>query len=1004
MWQLAPDYLTRVMKPAAERFAKGEGLPDFFTRYDLPLTVEDRADIEKALDEVLSFWNKTRNHPVYGKLATALAATSETAAARQTLLDREARGMARTVVEKKRRKEAEAAFVRVDRTLQLAAAKGYITPEEKAEIFKQYPSLPPAEIEKRIKVPVKAAEKDAAPTPKPEVVPATVRLQIRTSLAILGKRDLLDFLGLKGAPSQADMQRAYEAATRENSVRPANQIKTAAQDVLGVIKAHFLGRDPTRFELFREEELLDDFKKDVQVPLAKKRIDPAEIEFLVRRALELGISEARARQFIVEQARAAGAILGGETSATAGGVICPSCGTARGNTNVRNCVVCHAPLWKTCKRCGTENAGVAPSCAKCHFVFAEWEQVALWLRQTVLALDRGSFDGARETAARIEAVWGREGDAAPVFRRLDEARRILTEAASRYQDATREKRLFAARDALRELQRVHAGWTASDGRPVSAVLDAVEREIARIGPILSKAADLEARRHFRDAYVLYVQAATIVADSPEVRRGLSRAPEPASGVTASYDGSRVTVSWKESPAAGDLSYVVARGDEKESTVAKTTGTTAIDAAPVPGTNAQYTVLVHRGESTSEGVTSPPCFINADVAEPAIRASGGMVTGEWKPHSTGRVRVYRSGGASSAEIEIPDVSSSRFVDRKVENDRTYVYRILVEYEGRGGTPVRSRGIRLSATPDVLPSPLAQFDLRVEQDGVHAVWPSVPRGSVSILRFTAAPRWKSGEVINVSELASVPVLTPAGDHEAIDRLPVGGIVYYVAVTIVRSTAVVGAERKFVNLADVTGLAIEDFGQYLQARWTWPEDCGVVRVAWAPNSPPATAAAGPRCIEVSRGEYLRNGSLRINLPGPGTWYFRAFARGPDGSFSSGSRPGANAQVRLRRGAVKYYVTRGLFARRRITITLESGDVVTVPEIVVVAAPGNRQPQTASEGQEIGRISSVQLQPQAPRSYEFEIGAARKPFFLRAFFSSMRAYDELDLFDPPPSEARIT
>lgn len=1004
MWQLAPDYLTRVMKPAADRFAKGEGLPDFFTRYDLPLTVEDRGDIEKSLDEVVSFWNKTRNHPLYGKLAAALANKDETNAARSTLLDREARSMARTVVEKKLRKEAEAAFERLDRTLQLASAKGYITPEEKAEIARQYPALTPADIEKRIKVPIKAAEKTAASESKPEVVPATVRAQIRTSLAVLGKRSLLDFLKLEGAPSKADVQRAYEAAVRENSIRAANQIKTAAQDVLGVIKAHFLGRDPSCFEQFREEELLDDFKRDVQVPLAKKRIDPSEIDILVHRARQLGISEARARQFIFEQARAAGAIIGADPAANAGGVVCPSCGASRGNTNVRNCVVCHASLWRTCRRCGTENAAVAPSCSKCRFVFADWEQIALWLRQTTLALDRGDLDAARTTAAQVDAMWGREGDAAAVFKRLEDVRGAIAASASRYQDAMRDKRLFAAREALRELQRIHGAWTAADGRPIAALLSDLEREAGRIASIVTKAADLEARRQFRDAYILYAQAAAIVADSPEVRKGLARPPEPVSGVTASYDGARVTVSWKESPAAGDLSYVVARGSRPGEVVGKTTSTSLTDTSPPAGTDAQYSISVRRGDSASEAVLSPPCFINADVAEPAIRATGGMVTGEWKPHPSGRVRVYRSGGASSGEIEITEVSSSRFVDRSVENDRTYSYRILVEYEGRGTAPVRSRGIRLSATPDVLPSPLTQFDLRVEKDGVHAVWPPVPRGSVSVLRFTAAPRWKSGDVIGVSELASVPALTPVSDREAVDRLPLAGILFYLPVTIVRSTAVVGAERKFVNLADVSQLTADDFGEYVQIRWTWPEECGVVRVAWGANGPPSSSATGPHCVEISRGEYLRQGALRVPAPGAGSWHFRAFARGPDDTFSSGSRPGANAFVRLRRGSVRYYVTRRLFARSRITITLESGDAVTVPEIVVVAAPGDRQPQTASEGQEIGRISSAKLLPQAPCSYEFEIGRTRKPFFLRAFFSNTRAYDDLDLYDPPPSEARIT
>jgi len=182
-------------------------------------------------------------------------------------------------------------------------------------------------------------------------------------------------------------------------------------------------------------------------------------------------------------------------------------------------------------------------------------------------------------------------------------------------------------------------------------------------------------------------------------------------------------------------------------------------------------------------------------------------------------------------------------------------------------------------------------------------------------------------------------------------------------------------------------------------------MVRVAWTSGAPApsATSVRSGQSTDISHAEYMRSSSLRVS-PGPGTWYFRAFARGEDGAFSTGTAPGSNTVLKTRRGAVKYSLSRGrIFGRNRVKLTLESGESLFVPEIVVVAAPGDRQPQTASEGREVLRIQATKLDARQPRDFAFDIGTARLPVFVRAFFSNPHAYDDLELHDPPPSEARM-
>jgi hypothetical protein len=286
-----------------------------------------------------------------------------------------------------------------------------------------------------------------------------------------------------------------------------------------------------------------------------------------------------------------------------------------------------------------------------------------------------------------------------------------------------------------------------------------------------------------------------------------------------------------------------------------------------------------------------------------------------------------------------------------------------------------------------------------------WTPPPRGSVAVVRVAPPLRWTTpGQIIPMSDVSSATHLLALSNSEAVDRKPPNGTSCYLALTVTGSSAVVGGYSFFSNLPDVADMTAEDFGEYIQLRWVWPDGCRLVRMSWSKGAPAVSAnTIRGESTEITLAEYHRGGSLRVEA-GPGTWYFRAFARGDDGGFSSGLAAGANAIVKTRRGAVRYSLSRGrIFGRSKVKLTLESREAVTVPEIVVVAAHGEHQPQTPSDGREVLRIQAQRLDASRPRDFDFDIGAASLPVFVRAFFSNPHAYDDLELHDPPPSEARM-
>lgn len=112
MWQLAPDYVTRVLRPAAQRFAARSVLPDVFARYDLPLDVASPDEITRALSDVQKLWEQLKADPVVGKLVIELLSPPELERAEKTLLEKQSRLLERKFIEKAQREAAKNSVAR----------------------------------------------------------------------------------------------------------------------------------------------------------------------------------------------------------------------------------------------------------------------------------------------------------------------------------------------------------------------------------------------------------------------------------------------------------------------------------------------------------------------------------------------------------------------------------------------------------------------------------------------------------------------------------------------------------------------------------------------------------------------------------------------------------------------------------------------------------------------------------------------------------------------------
>lgn len=1012
--------MKQVFVPALGKFKENGALPDLFQRYCLPLDIADAKEIERAVQTVTSYWNKTRlSNKRYESLIIVLLkeAGAGNKAVLQELTDPLARATKRTMIEEERRKQREARFEELKASIGVVAAKAYITPREKAEVLARFQSegFTAAEIESYIRVPVRET---AQPIPTDQGLDKVYRSRIRNSLGVLKKRDLYEFLGLSEKATPDQIKERHRELSAEWNRRQNDFDKTAAQELLGIVQTHLFG-GMAKYEAGRIYDILDRLRPEVKLAAIDKRVSREEFNYLLALATKQGLDKALATQFILSLAEECGAAV--EWSSGEETVRCSNCLADRPKREEK-CGVCGADLWTNCPKCKTRTAITESACAKCGFVVANVLSVKLLVRKAQLALNDGDVQAALMHAREAERLWGKEGEVAAVLEKITERGKEVEQIRRRLDDAVAKKQFFAARRVLAELIQAAPGYSGRDGKTAETLRNEIDERLRKVEAALQKARAYEQNRDTDRAVFAYQEALQLAADAEDARQGLSRCPpDPPQNVRASAHDDHVLVEWAASKAAGNLEYIVMRREGRASTapddgeqVARTASLSCRDKTARPGKLFFYSVFTERSSTISRASSNSGVLVTREVANLKLEADDAVVRGTWDfSVAEGRVRVYcREGIAPDRQMgrEVSLASPQNFIDTQVQNGHLYYYRILVEYRDARGQSVFTTGIVLSVKPEQPPKAIDHLLVTFDDGVLNLVWLAPPHGKVSIYRASRQPEWKSGAQIPVEELASLGVrLQSKSESHAIDTSPPNSPAYYVPVTIAGDVAVVGSARRFVALPDVTNLHAQDFYQYLQLSWQWPANCQSVLVAWRADVFPQDAHdASATKRKITRGEYERQGGFRIENPDQNAYHFVVFAAtemGGETVYSAGLREGARAQLRTAQPvAVSYTLARGKLRRGRFTLALSAErPVKDLPEIIVVAKRGDLQPLRSEEGAVIASFKGANLSGTEKLPFQFELNGLQRPVYLRAFFRDADAYQSYRLIDPPPEQLRI-
>ncbi|MEU6809392.1 hypothetical protein ABZ920_10360 [Streptomyces sp. NPDC046831] len=509
------------------------------------------------------------------------------------------------------------------------------------------------------------------------------------------------------------------------------------------------------------------------------------------------------------------------------------------------------------------------------------------------------------------------------------------------------------------------------------------------------------------AWDLLEEAEAAVRDLPEidaVRRGL--AVSPVSGLTASGDGAGVTVLWRPSPStAGEPEYVLLRTERRpprdvtDGTVLplpSPRATSYTDASPPACVPLYYAVAVRRaadpGGAPSPLVTRGPVVHWPEVTDVRLHSGDRQVAARWTcPDRALAVEVTRS--SPHGEEARVTVRRDGFTDGGLANGTTYRYRIRVVHRADDGRPVRTDGVRRTATPLAPPEPVTGLDVRLADGHLLACFDPPPGGEVRLYGFADVPPWPAGTRLRTAELPGRPIVARP-DPRGLRFAPPDRPTLVLAVTVAGDRAVVGAHAAAAVPALGALTLTRHGGTGVTAVFDWPPDSGgEVEVTWRT---PGGEAATRRVV--TRAAYRHEAGVRLPVADGAGVEVEVRPVAVLGGLPAYGPPSTAALPA--RTDVDYRLERhGLPGRRTVTAVFTARATVRAERLLLVRARGPLRPLDPADGDVLAEAADVTLGP--GRDMRLSARLARGPGGpLRCFAVG----EALVLRDPPQRTLEVS
>lgn len=888
-----------------------EQRPNFYTLLELAPSVTDWPTIESAILTKRRTWSLQKNQGAPSQRRKAERYLKYIPEMEVLLKDAESCQKEAKAARQEQKKEKQADLEQLDELIQ-GITTSTVSPDILEVLVRQTgKKFSEKEVEERLRqkgITLDKSRGQKTTTPTRPQLEASVAKGIRDELQTIKLKSLYDFLNLDHSPKlspRSSPKSLYDRADgiyKELSrVGKTDMDTTLKMSLAGRAKSVFVNdKEKERYDNTQATEALRDLDKHLEVAGHDNFIETQELQSLLLTGKKLGVADALVLEHIENYAAKRKWII--QKEAVSLKVQLPTCGycdTLASAPQDERCKNCGEELIQPCPKCGEPTPTENFACRQCGCHTGDAPLVKLLLQDGQRLIAEGDFEAAMSYLDRALTYWTDWPAALQAKKLAVEKKKESDNALNAINSLLQARKLESAES---QLEKYAQKYGHTNTTPIQKKISA---GLSRAKRAFEAAEKLRIAGKTEHAFDKYEEALTHCRDFSVALSALASSPPPApKDVTTQWLGSTLRLSWPEVQTRGKLSYTVIRkvggapsNRQDGEVIADTPLTQADDTRIKPGTVYYYGVFSVRLEIASKTfATSGPHLHVTDATDITYQAGDKQVSIAWQPPAgSAEVEVWRREGLAPSrrgEGKKILVSGHSALDSGLQNERRYGYLIVAKYRHPEDATraLYATGVSILATP-VAP-PQAVQDLRAQRKDrtVFLSWtPIRGKTQVQIRQTQSLPDMTAGQIISLrdADQFGTPIpITAAGRTQT--TLKTQGRVFFVPLSVISETAVLGKAVTVTTLDDVSHLTSQRNGNSIMLTWTWPQGATEVLLAYHhehfPALPEAPGAAKER---VTRSEYENNNYWELRSATRKKHYFTVFVKDPSANiYSSGAR----------------------------------------------------------------------------------------------------------------------
>ena len=647
------------------------------------------------------------------------------------------------------------------------------------------------------------------------------------------------------------------------------------------------------------------------------------------------------------------------------------------------CKICGLELQIKCPKCGSINDANINVC-KCGFKFENIDKAVSLCDLASYALETMDFSVAEAHINDAAKYWPGSDRIAEIKSRLSELRSRVGNAVEDMRKACQGKNYFEAKRQLESVKKFAPNYS----EPL--LEDEINAGIQQAETFKKKALSATNEPEIVDACTKAYEACN---DCPGIREIVAKYPPAAPTnlvVVADASAKINALSWEKSATTGLLYYSVVRKEgavpisvQDGTLVGRVSMCSINDRNIMPGVQYFYAVFAERAGVYSKALTYKDAVSNLfEIAGVKIAAGDGLLQFSWEPIADNATVEIERQDNSGKVVKLSCNSRSSFVDKELENDSEYNYKISLVYS-LGVKKEKTNGIKISGTPTRPPLPIEKLVIKPMQGNEFQIeWENPQNSDIQFFYSSKKPDYLSGDLVPVSMLEStmnVLVVNKTAQTQGVFRYEGDELLYVIATVVKSGSAVIGTIARASKGGAVKINNASLVNGKIMITIDLPKDAtGFVVLYRHDQFPDDISDVQTTRKYIPLKQYQYDGGIIIDSNEPENYYFSVFAefkRDGESDYSTGTDY-LFSNVAKETITYSISINKKLFGGGTINIIFESeSKKFLLPEIDVMSAQ-DRAPMFKKSGKLFYNIPAQEANGSVQISIPLEKGLAKETY----------------------------